>query len=63
MAVGVLEVEEAPAYGAALLAGVGVGNWTSVENAADASVRVVQRIGPDPRDVALMNRRYGAYRK
>ena len=63
MPVGALEVEEGPAYGAALLAGVGVNNWTSVENAVDAAVRAFQQIEPDPRDAALMNRRYGAYRK
>jgi xylulokinase len=63
MPVGVLDVEEGPAYGAALLAGVGVGNWTSVEKASDATVRVSQRIEPEPRDLALMNRQYGAYRK
>jgi xylulokinase len=63
MPVGVLDVEEGPAYGAALLAGVGVGNWTSVENASDATVRVSQRIEPDAQHVALMNRQYRAYRK
>jgi xylulokinase len=63
MPVGALEVEEGPAYGAALLAGVGVGNWTSVENAADATVHISKRIEPEPQRVALMNRRYGAYRK
>jgi xylulokinase len=63
MSVGLLEVEEGPAYGAALLAGVGVGNWTSVEKACDATVRVSQRIEPDPRHAALMNRQYGTYRK
>jgi xylulokinase len=63
MPVGVLEVEEGPAYGAALLAGVGVGAWPSVEKACDATVRVSKRIEPVPRDVALMNRQYVAYRK
>jgi xylulokinase len=63
MPVGLLEAEEGAAYGAALLAGVGVGNWTSVEHAADASVRVRQRIEPEPQTMALMNRRYRAYRK
>ncbi len=43
--------------------GVGVNNWTSVENAVDAAVRAFQQIEPDPRDAPLMNRRYGAYRK
>jgi xylulokinase len=63
MPVGVLEAEEGAAYGAALLAGVGVGNWTSVENAVDATVHISQRMEPEPQRVALMNRRYGAYRK
>jgi xylulokinase len=63
MPVGVLEAEEGAAYGAALLAGVGVGNWTSVENAADAAVHISKRIEPEAQGVALMNRRYGAYRR
>jgi xylulokinase len=63
MPVGLVEAEEGPAYGAALLAGVGVGNWTSVENAADATVHIAKRIEPEPQRVALMNRRYDAYRK
>jgi xylulokinase len=58
-----VDVEEGPAYGAALLAGVGVGNWTSVENAAGATVHVSERIEPETQRVALMNRRYSAYRK
>lgn len=63
MPVGLVEAEEGPAFGAALLAGVGVGNWTSVENAADATVRVSQQIEPEPRSLTLMSRRYSAYRK
>ena len=63
MPVGVLQVEEGSAYGAALLAGVGVGHWTSVETASDATVQVLKRIEPEPQRVALMNRQYGAYRK
>ena len=63
MPVGLPEAEEGPAFGAALLAGVGVGNWTSVENAADASVRVSQQIEPLAQNLALMNRQYREYRK
>jgi sugar (pentulose or hexulose) kinase len=40
-----------------------VGNWTSVENAVDAAVHISKKIEPEPQRVALMNRRYGAYRK
>ncbi len=39
--------EQGPAYGAALLAGVGVGVWKSVDEAARACVREVDRIEPD----------------
>jgi xylulokinase len=63
MPVGVVEAEEGPAYGAALLAGVGVGNWSSVENACDAAVRIAKQIEPDARDAAVMKRQYGVYRK
>jgi xylulokinase len=63
MPIGVLEVEEGPAYGAALLAGVGVGARPSVEKASDATVRVSKRIEPSPENVALMNRQYVAYGK
>jgi sugar (pentulose or hexulose) kinase len=40
-----------------------VGNWTSVESAADATVHIAKRIEPESQKVALMNRRYDAYRK
>lgn len=39
--------EQGPAYGAALLAGVGVGVWDSVEDAAGTCVREVEVIEPD----------------
>ncbi|HTS13463.1 MAG TPA: xylulokinase [Candidatus Limnocylindrales bacterium] len=62
MPVEVLEAEEGAAYGAGLLAGVGVGAWPSVESACDAAVRVAERIDADPRRVATMDRRYAEYR-
>jgi xylulokinase len=63
MPVDLVEAEEGPAYGAALLAGVGVGAWPSVESACEAAVRVAKRIEPDKKDSAVMNRQYGAYKK
>jgi xylulokinase len=39
---------EGAAYGAALLAGVGAGAWSSVEAAADAAIAVTGRDEPDP---------------
>ncbi len=41
-----LEAEEGGAFGAALLAGVGVGAWPSVEAACAATVRVAEVIEP-----------------
>lgn len=46
-----LEAEEGGAFGAALLAGVGVGVWPSVEAACTATVRVAEVIEPKHADV------------
>jgi xylulokinase len=62
MPVEIPEAEEGAAYGAAILAGVGVGVWPSVENACDTAVRVAQRVEPDRSHAAIMNRRYEEYR-
>jgi xylulokinase len=62
MAVEIVEAEEGAAYGAALLAGVGVKAWDSVDEACEAVVRVAARIEPDPGTAALMNRHYDAFR-
>src|SRR5208282_6067966 len=62
MPVEVLAAEEGAAYGAGLLAGVGVGVWASVDSACEATVRVAARIAPEPSRVATMNRQYAAYR-
>jgi xylulokinase len=63
MPVEILEAEEGAAYGAGLLAGVGVAVWPSVEGACEVAVRVAQLVKPDPRRVAIMNQRYGEYRR
>jgi xylulokinase len=63
MAVELIEADEGAAYGAGLLAGVGIGTWTSVEAACEAAVRVAKRIQPNVKTVARMNRQYGEYRK
>ena len=62
MPVEILEAEEGGAFGAGLLAGVGVGVWPSVESACEAAVKVAQRVEPDPARVTVMNRRYEEYR-
>jgi xylulokinase len=63
MSVEIVEAEEGPAYGAALLAGVGSGAWPSVEEACDKAVRVAQRISPDAASARRLNLRYAVYRQ
>lgn len=59
----VLEADEGAAYGAALLAGVGIGHWASVDVACETAVRVAKRVQPDPKTVTRMNSQYAEYRK
>ncbi len=56
-----LEAEEGGAFGAALLAGTGVGAWASVEAACAATVRVAEVISPS--HAAVMAAGYGEYRR
>lgn len=62
-AVEIVEAEEGAAYGAAILAGVGAGQWSSVDEACDAVVRTAQEIRPKAENVAVLNRTYEAYRR
>ena len=62
-AVEILAAEEGAAYGAAILAGVGAGGWSSVDQACDAVVRVVSRIAPDPANSSTMQKSYQTYRR
>ena len=55
--------EEGAAYGAALLAGVGGGVWSSVDQACEAVVKVASLTPPNAPDVDTMNERYQAYRR
>jgi xylulokinase len=59
----ILEAEEGAAYGAAILAGVGAGLWSSVDNACDETVKVALRVAPPPAVVQRMNTSYAAYRR
>lgn len=59
----IVAAEEGAAYGAAILAGTGAGEWTSVEQACDAIVRVAKRIAPNSKDSATMKKAYSSYRK
>ncbi len=57
-----INASEGPAYGVALLAGVGTGNWKSVEEACDAAIRVTGRTMPDPKGRAVYEKFYPIYR-
>jgi len=55
--------EEGAAYGAALLAGVGGGLWSGVDEACEAVVRVAETTAPREADAAVMNERYAAFQR
>ena len=59
----ILEAEEGAAYGAAILAGVGVSLWGSVDTACNEIVKVAQRVVPQPAVVERLNSSYSAYRR
>jgi xylulokinase len=56
-----INVAEGPAYGVALLAGVGTGNWSSVEEACTQSIHVEQSTPPIAENVAIYERFYPIY--
>ena len=58
-----VQAEEGAAYGAALLAGVGIGAWPSVDAACDAVVRVAKRTVPEPDASRVMQQTYVSYRR
>ena len=60
--VSTLAAEEGPAYGAALLAGVGTGHFADVNDAVTRCVRVVATTQPDPAMVAKYDQIYAIYR-
>ena len=53
-----LEADEGPAFGAALIAGLGAGVWPSLQEACNACVRTVERIEPSGVDYEEAYRRY-----
>lgn len=59
----ILEAEEGAAFGAALLAGVGAGGWSSVPEACEATIRVAETIDPDPEASKTLDERYLSFRK
>ena len=61
--VDVIESEEGPALGGAMLAAVGCGEHPDVETIAEKLVKVVDTIEPEPELVAKYEERYQQFRK
>ena len=62
MKVDIIESEEGPGYGAAILAAVGCGVYASVEEAAKKLVKVVKTEEPDPELVEKYEKKYQKFR-
>lgn len=61
--VDVIESEEGPGYGGAILAAVGCGEYGSVEEAAGKLVKVTDTVEPEEELVAKYEERYQKFRK
>jgi len=60
-AVATVEAEEGAAYGVAMLAGVGVQTWSSVDAACAAVVRTRDRVEPEAKSKKTLDRQYKTY--
>ena len=58
-----IESEEGPGYGGAMLAAVACGEYASVAEAAEKLVKVVGRVEPDPEISARYEEQYRKFRK
>ncbi|MFV0362839.1 MAG: xylulokinase [Suipraeoptans sp.] len=58
----IIESEEGPGFGGAILAAVGCGEYESVEDAAKKLVHIVDTVEPDPELVAKYNERYKEFK-
>jgi xylulokinase len=56
-----VNTSEGAAYGAALLAGVGAGNWKDVPSACAATIRLGGQTTPDPAQVKVYQQTYPIY--
>jgi xylulokinase len=54
---------EGPAYGVAILAGVGTGVWSNVEQACQGCIEQAAKISPNKKSSVLYNRHYSTYGK
>ena len=61
--VDVIESEEGPGYGGAMLAAVACGEYASVEEAAAKLVKVIDTVEPTPELVAKYEERYQQFKE
>ena len=61
--VDVIESEEGPGYGAAILAAVGCGEYTDVETAVDKLIKVVETVEPEAELVDKYEERYQKFKQ
>ena len=61
--VDILESEEGPAFGAAMLAAVAAGEYKSVEEIAAKLVHVVDTVEPEPEIAARYEKRYAQFKE
>ncbi|HKP70989.1 MAG TPA: xylulokinase [Pyrinomonadaceae bacterium] len=60
--VATIAADEGAAFGAAILAGVGVGAWESVDAACAATIRIDGEIKPNPASTDTLEKNYKAYK-
>lgn len=59
----IIESEEGPGYGAAILAAVGCGTFESVESACEKLVKVIDTVKPDPEPVQKYEEKYQKFKQ
>jgi xylulokinase len=61
--VSTVAAQEGAAYGAAVLGGVAMNIWSSVDDACDTVVRLTDRVEPDAESVRVLARQYARFKK
>lgn len=60
--VSTIEADEGAAFGAALLAGVGVRAWPSVDAACASTIKIKEQVEPDPARAGALRKNFDIYR-